>query len=160
MLQAISSLILLAAMVRPVATTMPERNPKELVRQYIETCLDGADLDCLSKYWVEEKAINVRKSEDLRRSLFPDLSYEVVDIIAEGKDVVAILAVRGTHTGSDPLSPSKGKPAIPASHNTLDTEEAVIYEVYDGAIQSGRLISDTLAVAKALGYTIEPPSGE
>lgn len=144
----------------PVPVQASEAEAKDLIQRYIEHCLDGADLACLDEYWVPDRAVKVRKSEELRRSLFPDLSFKLVELIADGDRVAALLKVSGTHRGKDPLSPSEGKPPIPPSHNRLETEEIAMYIVSDGRIQRGRLFSDKLAVAKALGYTVLPPETE
>ncbi len=144
----------------PISSQASESEAKDLIKRYIEHCLDGADLVCLDEYWVADRAIEVRKSEELRRSLFPDLSYKLLDLMADGDRVAALLEVRGTHRGEDPLSPTKSKPPIPPSYNRLEVEEIVIYIVRDGRIQRGRLFTDKLAVAKALGYTVLPPEAE
>lgn len=55
---------------------------REMLRSYFESCLGQPDDDyrCLARYWTADKVERVRDSEELRRSVFPDLHYEVVAI--------------------------------------------------------------------------------
>jgi predicted ester cyclase len=129
---------------------------KALVRDYVDHCLSGGDLDCLARYWDTGKAGGVRKSEELRRSYFPDLRYAVQSLLAEDDRVVAVLRVTGQHTGDGP--PVHGdKEPIPPSGGTLDLNEVVIYTVSGGMIRQGELFSDRIPIAQALGYTVVPP---
>lgn len=130
---------------------------ERLIREYVEECMDGGDLDCLADYWVDDKAPRVRKSEELRRSYFPDLGYSVEDLLTEGDRVVVVLRVTGHHTG-------RGKPVhgdknpIPPSGGELDLQEVVLYTLSGGKIHEGELFSDRLPIAQTMGYTVRPPA--
>ncbi len=142
-----------------------QETPKELIRRYLETCLDGGELDCLDAFWVEDRVEGVRDGEALRRHLFPDLTYSVVELIAEGERVVAIFDVRGTHSreegeeaeGVDPATDASAGSEEAAPSGRLELTEVAVYTVTNGRIASGRLFSDRMAVAQALGYTVERP---
>lgn len=145
-----------------------QETPKELIRRYLETCLDGGELDCLDAFWVEDRVEGVRDGEALRRHLFPDLTYSVVELIAEGERVVAIFDVRGTHSreegeegeeaeGGDPATDAPAGSEEAAPSGRLELTEVAVYTVTNGRIASGRLFSDRMAVAQALGYTVERP---
>ena len=137
------------------ATRTDEAN-KLLIRDYVDHCLSGGDLDCLARYWVAEKAGGVRKSEELRRAYFPDLRYAVQSLLAEDGRVVVVLRVTGRHTGDGP--PAHGdKEPIPPNGGTLELNEVVIYTISGGMIRKGELFSDRVPIAQALGYTVVPP---
>ena len=155
---ALLALLLLVPL--PAAAGDQHHDTKRLVREYVERCMDGGDLACLEHYWPEEKAAKVRKSEELRRSYFPDLSYSIETMIAEGDRVAVVLRVTGHHTGpgkSSSHADQGDKKPIPPSGSALDLEEVVLYTVSDGRIIAGDLFSDRMPVAQALGYTVTPP---
>ncbi len=135
-----------------------EEANKRLIREYVEECMDGGDLDCLADYWIDDKAPRVRKSEELRRSYFPDLGYAVEDLLTDGDRVVVVLRVTGHHTGRGKPAHGDKKP-IPPSGGELDLEEVVVYTVSRGRIRAGELFSDRLPIAQTMGYTITPPDG-
>lgn len=155
-------LVLALGLALPGSPTMadePEAANKALVRDYVEECLDGGDLGCLHDYWAAEKVEGVRKNLELRLSAFPDLSYTVVDLMAEDDRVVAVLRVRGRNSGRFLEKNDQGaKQEVPPTGRSLDIEEAVIYTLADGRIRTGKLFSDRMDIALALGYSVSPPS--
>lgn len=150
---ALLALLLVAPL--PAAAGDQQHDTKRLVRESVERCMDGGDLACLEHYWPEEKAAN----EELRRSDFPDLSYSIESMIAEGDRAAVVLRVTGHHTGPGKSSSHDqgDKKPIPPSGAALDLEEVVLYTVSDGRIIAGDLFSDRMPVAQALGYTVTPP---
>jgi steroid delta-isomerase-like uncharacterized protein len=74
---------------------------------------------------------------------FPDLHFDISDIIA-GSDRVAIAwRMRGTQSG--PLGP------LPATGRPIDAQGMTIYYFRDGRITGHRQVVDRLSVAQQLG---------
>ena len=53
-------------------------------KRFIEEVLSPGRHDRLEQFLEPEAAAKFRKAERLRRSLFPDLTYEVQDLVADG----------------------------------------------------------------------------
>jgi C-1 hydroxylase len=94
-----------------------EKN-KTLIRSYVDTWNRG-DLQALSEYWAPEmvhhtrtKAHGVEAVKGIVGSFmhaFPDLRWEINDIVAEGDRVVTRMTARGTHKGDYMGLPATGK---------------------------------------------------
>lgn len=137
----------------PAATaTAGEAENRELIVEYVEQCLNRSDLACMERYLLPERVSAVRKSEEFRRQYFPDLHYRVLEVVAGADRVAAMLEVTGQAEGTDP--------AAGGGDGRLELREALFYSVRDGRLYDGKLVSDELKVAKALGYVIEPPPDE
>lgn len=149
-LAAAALLILVAAI--PEARPADIPSAREMLRSYFEDCLnDPGDFACLAEYWTAEKAERVAQSEGVRRWAFPDLEYEILDILVDGERA----AVRCRTTGHPaPSAVPEGGEATP-----LELEEAFFYRVRDGEILSGTVISDRMAVANAMGRSGNTASG-
>lgn len=153
------ALLIMAAAAPGAAGASPEPDEeanKRIVRQYVEHCLDTGEPACFERFRPEEEAVGSRKMNALRRSYFPDLDHEITDLLADGDRVVAVLRVRGRHTGEG--KPVKeGDVPPPPSGGELDVEEVLIVTVADGQIVEAELHGDLMGVAKAMGYTFRPP---
>ena len=91
----------------------------------------------------------MQRSEQIRRGAFPDLRYEIVDlVVSEGR-----AAVRCRVTGQAAASPE-------GESGALEIDEGFFYVLRDGKIESGKMVSDRLAVAEALGYEVSRPQAE
>ena len=147
-------LLLLTAAV-PLATAAAAEDPtEELLRRYFSECLDQpGDYGCLEEYWTADKADGVRRSEAFRRSFFPDLHYEIVEILVDGDRAAVRCRVTGTYPGTAPAGDSEAA----GDRGRLEIDEAFFYRLKDGKIDSGKPFSDRIAVAEALGYTVTPP---
>lgn len=85
-----------------------ERN-KQLVRDYVDTWNRG-DLEGLCRFWSHDMLHHTRTRaqtyEEVRdvvgnfMEAFPDLHFELDDIVAEGDRVVTRMTATGTHHGS------------------------------------------------------------
>lgn len=131
----------------PASSTEP-LSSRDLLQTYFEECLnEPGDYACLERFWVAEKADRVERSERVRRYAFPDLRYEVLDILVDAERAAVRCRVTGNATARD------ADQTLPS----LDIEEAFFYRVRDGRIESGEMISDRMAVAEAMGYPVGPP---
>jgi predicted ester cyclase len=132
---------------------------RELITEYVEVCLNGSDDRCLDRYLPADKVSAIRKSEQLRRHYFPDLHYRVLEVVADGDRVVAMLEVTGHREGTGPEA-GEGAETGETGEGRLEIREALFYSVRGGKLHDGKLVSDLMGVAKALGYVIEPPPEE
>ena len=83
---------------------------KALVRRFFEEGLSRGNLDLVDTLVASDAVMHhphildapksVRGSVEMLRRAFPDLSVEVVDLIAEGDRVAAFLRLSGTNTGA------------------------------------------------------------
>ena len=133
----------------PVLAGAPAEDPAhDFWRQYFEECLNQpGDYGCLGDFWTSDRVDGVRRSEETRRSVFPDLEYEIVEILVDGDRVAIRCRVTGNASG----------PAAAATGGRLEIDEAFFYQVKDGKIESGKPFSDRWAVAQALGYRVTAP---
>lgn len=82
------------------------------------------------------------------RAPFPDLHFDLTDVIA-GDDRVAIAwSMRGTQTGTLGSQPPTGR--------RIDVRGMTIYYFRDGRITGHRQVVDRVAVARQLGLTGAP----
>src|SRR5215207_4124824 len=94
--------------VRRPSMSEPTEN-KEVIRDYVETWNQG-DLNGLCTYWSSDMRHYTRtQSHDYEAvkgivgnfmQAFPDLRFNIEDIIAEGDRVVTRMTARATNTGS------------------------------------------------------------
>lgn len=132
------------------ATPSTEVSPRDWIRTYFEECLnDPADYHCLDDFWTPEKVEGVERSERVRRHAFPDLSYEIVDLLVDAGHAAVRCRVTG-HAAN----------VAEGETGALELHEGFFYVLQDGKIQSGKVISDRMAVADALGYEVRPPGAE
>lgn len=131
---------------------------RDLALRYVEECLNGGDPACFEEFVFPEKAAKARKFHDFRRSFFPDLRYEVLEVLADGDRVMVLVTTRGRHTGHGDLD--EGKEPVPPSHRALEVDEVFLFRVAGGRLGDGKMVSDNLAVAKAVGYVVQPPGAQ
>ena len=77
------------------------------------------------------------------RTPFPDLRFELGDVVADGDTVAISWIMRGTQTG-----PLMGRPA---SGRSIAVRGMTMYYFADGLITGHRQIVDRIAVAQQLG---------
>jgi len=86
-------------------------------------------------------------------SAFPDGQVEVLNLVAQGDQVVAEFIGRGTHTG--PLL-GPGGLRIPPSQRRLEMRFVEIFEFRNGRMASGRQYFDALGLMTQLGLAPQP----
>ena len=77
------------------------------------------------------------------RAPFPDLRFELSDIVADGDRVAASWIMRGTQLGALGGRPSSGR--------SIEVRGMTIYYFADGRITGHRQVVDRLTVAQQLG---------
>lgn len=79
---------------------------------------------------------------------FPDLSFDVQEIIAKGDKVICRYTVTGTHSGDWYELPSTG--------NKINATVILIWQVRDGKCIESREESDMLGLMEQLGMELRP----
>jgi steroid delta-isomerase-like uncharacterized protein len=79
---------------------------------------------------------------------FPDWRSTIIDVVAEGDNVVVRLNNKGTHLGE--------MEGIPATGNTINQESIIMYHLTNGKIDDGRLAIDNLSFMRQLGVIPTP----
>ncbi|GGK76582.1 ester cyclase [Mangrovihabitans endophyticus] len=97
---------------------MSTEDNKELVRRYIQTWNSG-DLQGVAEFWAPEMVHHTRSGShgfhevvtivsDFMRA-FPDLQFEIEDLVADGDRVASRMTARATHTGEYLGTPATGR---------------------------------------------------
>jgi steroid delta-isomerase-like uncharacterized protein len=79
---------------------------------------------------------------------FPDLHFDLKDIIAQGDKVAFSWVAKGTHKA--PLQNPMGEP-IPATNKSVQTHGCTVFEVRDGMIIRQEIYWDQLTLLTQLG---------
>lgn len=90
-------------------TISREADSKDLIRRYVETWNRG-DIEGLSRFWARDMIHHTRSKQqgfdevkqivtDFARA-FPDLQFQLDDIVAEGDRVATRMLARATHLGT------------------------------------------------------------
>lgn len=90
----------------------------------------------------------VMQTASVFREGFPDLRYEVHDLVAEADRVACRWAARGTHDGVFMGVPASGRPAVFVGCD--------IFRVADGRLAEAWVVSDLLGVMQQIGAIPTP----
>lgn len=144
----------------PKAADDSKEANKELVRLYLTEVLGGGNLhlldQLLSSDFVDStpgasKDVRgpevIRASQTRARRIFPEVSYTVEDLIAEGDKVAARYTVRAT---GRPSADSEVGPKVEVTGIT-------IFRIADGKIREAWIINDQIEMFLQLGYSLQPP---
>ena len=132
---------------------------KELVRNFVETVLNGRDLGAVDQFLAEKFECPPDGPDRLDRSgftdvlryyfsAFSDLNYRIADLVGEGDTVVTRLVMRGTQDGE-----YGGRPA---SELAFEVEEADFWAIADGQIASLRISWDEFGMQRQLNPEVSP----
>jgi steroid delta-isomerase-like uncharacterized protein len=91
----------------------------------------------------------VRRFYETLRLAFPDLTYVVEDLVAEGQKVVVRWRWQGTHLGA-----FRG---IPATGRKVDLTGIAIYRVVDGQVVQRWVEGNVLGLLRTLGAEVVVP---
>ena len=80
---------------------------------------------------------------------FPDYTHTIDDLIATGEYVVVRSTARGTHEAEFE--------GIPATGNTIEYGQIVVYRLIDGLIVEAWIQEDNLTMMSQLGINLAPP---
>lgn len=105
--------------------TDEEKRNKELLQEYIEEVWENGNVDAAEKYlapdYVEHQlsagipdleGIEAHK-QNVERFLtaFPDMEFEIIELVADGDKTTQLFTVRATHEGEFMGAPATGKRA-------------------------------------------------
>ncbi|MGH2535082.1 MAG: ester cyclase [Thermomicrobiales bacterium] len=121
---------------------MSAEENKELVRRFFEEVWNQADETAIDRYIAEQAAGNdpdfgagreaFRAQWRKWHAAFPDLHFQIDDLVAEGNKVVTRWTLTGTHRGEFMGIPATGH-AIRVAGTSLDRiEHGQIQEGFDG----------------------------
>ena len=125
---------------------MPADENKLLVRRLVDEAVREGNLDVLDEIAAGEFAEIAKRWVSPFQSAFPDFEMEIVDLIAEGEQVVARFKCSGTHLGE-----WLGVPATGRRFESVD--EIYIFGVQDGRLVSALGVEDNLSRLRQLGIT-------
>lgn len=129
-----------------------------VVRKFVDEVANGRDLQRLDELLSDDFYLPIgdgRIDRDGLRAVlsyyfaaFPDLHYEVKELVGEGDRVVASLLMAGTHTGVDYAG-------HPASGRSFAVAEIDIVSVADGRIKTYEIVWDELGFRRQLGLPLD-----
>ena len=122
---------------------MSEHN-KATVRRLITEVLNGGRLEAIDELYAPELAPAARRWIAPFRASFPDVHMEVVELIAEGDQVVGRFTCSATHLGE-----WLGHP--PTGRRFERVDEVSIFRMRDGRITQVWSLEDTLGRLTQLG---------
>jgi predicted ester cyclase len=117
---------------------------KATVRRLITEVLNGGRLEAIDELYAPELAPAARRWIAPFRASFPDVHMEVVELIAEGDQVVGRFTCSATHLGE-----WLGHPPTGLRFERVD--EVSIFRIRDGRITQVWSLEDTLGRLKQLG---------
>lgn len=122
---------------------MSEHN-KATVRRLITEVLNGGRLEAIDELYAPGLAPAARRWIAPFRASFPDVHMEVVELIAEGDQVVGRFTCSATHLGE-----WLGHP--PTGRRFERVDEVSIFRMRDGRITQVWSLEDTLGRLRQLG---------
>jgi steroid delta-isomerase-like uncharacterized protein len=89
-----------------------------------------------------------RKSNQVFLTAFPDLHFDIKDMIAQGDKVAVSWEVHGTHNGPLEMPPAQ---TIPATHKSIHMVGSTFYELRNGLIVREDNFYDQVAFLSQIG---------
>ena len=144
---------------------MPEAENRRLFQKYFDEAANGGNLDLLEEIFAPDYLHHDPANPDPRpvvgpqgvrdhltslMGAFPDLKFEVDEMVAEGEDIVVRWTARGTNTGDYFGMPATDRPIEITGMNTWNTR--------DGQAVEGWVNRDDMLMMQQLG--VVPAPGE
>jgi predicted ester cyclase len=117
---------------------------KAVVRRLVDEVLNGGHLEVIDELYAPQLARAARRWIAPFRASFPDVSMEIVELIAEGDKVVGQFTCSATHLGA-----WLGHP--PTGRRFERVDEVAIFRFRDGKIIHTWSLEDTLERLRQLG---------
>ena len=140
----------LAHEARAHAAREDSSDPKSVIRRMIDEVMNGGRLDVIDELYSPQMARAARRWITPFRESFADVEMEIVDLIAEGEEVVGRFRCSATNLG-----PWRGRP--PTGRRFERVDEVYIFRVRDGAIIEAWGIEDTRVRERQLGLSPSSP---
>jgi predicted ester cyclase len=117
---------------------------KAIVRRLVEEVMNAGRLDVVDDLYTTDLAPAARRWITPFRAAFPDVRMRVVDLIAEGDQVVGRFTCSATHLG-------RWRGHQPTGRRFDNIAEVYIFGIHNGKIAYAWGIEDTYARMKQLG---------
>jgi predicted ester cyclase len=137
---------------------MSTQDNKALVQRFYEEVINQKNLAALDQY-VSPTAVNHTVPSGLPQgpsqflnmhlTAFPDVKATVVDLLADGDKVVALVSIHGTHRGAFRAASPTGKPITVMAIN--------IFRIENGKMVEHWGLADRLSALQQLGI-VSPPA--
>ena len=139
-----------------------EENKAVVLRAFEE--INRGDLDAASECLAPDLALNgeqigreaAKRRDGAMRAAFPDLHYDIEDLVAEGDTVVARWRMTGTHEG-DLVGPTM---TIPPTGKSIDIWGMNMYRIRDGMAEEIWERFDMMEFLGQLGVLRSPGQSE
>jgi steroid delta-isomerase-like uncharacterized protein len=138
---------------------------ERILREFIERVWNRGDLDAAADYLADHYTVHSDPGDPWEghtlaldafrfrlgasRAPFPDLTFELDEVVAAGDRVAASWTMRGTHTAA--------MGDLPPSGRRIEVRGFTVYYFADGRITGHRQVVDRLAVMQQLGLMPPPP---
>jgi predicted ester cyclase len=119
---------------------------KTVVRRLVAEVLNGGHLEVIDELYAPELVAAARRWIAPFRASFPDVYMEIVELIAEGDQVVGRFTCSATHVG-------EWRGHAPSGRRFEDVDEVYCFSFEDGRIAGAWGIEDTLDRTRQLGLT-------
>jgi predicted ester cyclase len=132
-----------------MSTALSAEANKELVRRFVDEVLNRRNADALDELAQADFAERARRWIGPFGSAFPDVTMEIVELVAENDAVVGHFKCSGTHSGEWVGVPPTGR-------RFEGVDEIYIFRARDGKLVSAIGVEDNLSRMRQLG--IRPQS--
>ena len=122
---------------------MTEAN-KAIVRRLVDEVFNGGHLEVIDELYAPELVAAARRWIAPFRASFPDVYMEIVELIAEGDQVVGRFTCSATHLG-------EWLGQAPTGRRFERVDEVAIFRLRDGKIADAWSLEDTLGRLQQLG---------
>jgi predicted ester cyclase len=134
----------------------------EIARSYFE-CVGNQDVDGMMRHWQPGQTGSIHGMVELRVpdtyrewfgalfAAFPDLEFEVLDVVAEGEKAAVRWRAAGTFTGPGSFE------GMIANGSSVEMEGCDVLTIRDGLIVDNRAYTNAAELARQLGAL--PPQG-
>jgi steroid delta-isomerase-like uncharacterized protein len=127
---------------------------KRIVQEFIDETYNKGNLENTSRFVTPDFVYHARGEDiegveaynewvSLDRSIFPDITFTILETIAESGKVATAFAVKGTH--------QKEFRGIPATHKKFETVGVIIFHFQNNKIKEGWVVVDGLTAALQIG---------
>jgi predicted ester cyclase len=119
---------------------------KAVVRRLVDEVMNAGRLEVLDEIYTPRMAAAARAWIMPFRASFPDVSMQIVDLVAEGDKVAGRFLCSGTQQGEWQGHPASGR-------RFERVAEVYFFELRDSRITRARGLEDNLSRMQQLGYT-------
>jgi len=127
---------------------------KRIVQEFIDETYNKGNLENTSRFVTSDFIYHARGEDiegvevynewvSLDRSIFPDITFTILETIAESDKAATAFIVKGTH--------EKEFRGIPATHKKFETVGVIIFHFRNNKIKEGWVVVDGLTAALQIG---------